>query len=68
MFFPPDNLTKDQMDEALVGKTISGWRWVDKDTDPWPGAGIVFLFNDGTEFYVTEYGQAGEITYGLATD
>ena len=55
--------------DALVGKTVAKWEFVDKPSswlghvEPWPGEGVRLHFTDGTEFTVYENQTAGEVCY-----
>ena len=55
---------QDKMDDALLGKTITGFEWADKE-DFWPGNGFTLTFSDGSMFCAYENGQAGEIRYNI---
>ena len=53
--------------DALVGKTVAKWEFVDKPCwdwkEPYPGQGVSLHFTDGTKFTVYENQTAGEVCY-----
>ena len=53
---------QDKMDDALLGKTITGFEWRYKES---PGEGFVMRFSDGSTLRAWERGQAGEINYSV---
>lgn len=51
---------------ALVGKTIAGYRWVDRGglyDKPSTYEGIVLIFTDATELVISEAMQAGAVDF-----